>query len=183
MDAGLAAVLGAVVGAAGTGTAGFLTGWWNARTAQRQSQVQADQARWQLHFEHTRDLREPRRRAYTAFIAQTRLVDRELGRYNTSTEYDLNALHTQIERLDHLGIEVMLEGPDGIVAPAQQVIDLAHKSIRPLRLVARAREDNDSDALAAARNNLASAGQYFAESVREFTHQARTVLSDDGGHY
>lgn len=175
-------MLGAVVGAAGTGTAGFLTGWWNARTAQRQAQVQADQARRQLHFEHTRDLREPRRRAYTAFIAQTRLVDRELGRYNTSAQYDLNALHTQIERLDHLGIEVMLEGPDGIVAPAQQVIDLAHKSIRPLWLIARAREEGDSGALASARNSIASAGQNFAESVREFTHTARRVLSDDGGH-
>ncbi|MFF1714626.1 hypothetical protein [Streptomyces sp. NPDC058268] len=173
-------MLGAVVGAAGTGTAGFVTGWWNARTTQRQSQVQEDQARRQLHFEHTRDLREPRRRAYTAFIAQTRLVDRELGRYNTSTEYDLNALHTQIERLDHIGIEVMLEGPDGIVAPAQEVIDLAHKSIRPLRLAARAQDGNDTEAVSAAADTLASAGLAFAQSVRSFTHEARTILSDDG---
>lgn len=173
-------MLGAVVGAAGTGAAGFVTGWWNARTVQRQSQVQEEQARRQLRFEHTRELREPRRRVYTAFIAQTRLVDRELGRYSISDAYDLNALHTEVERLDHIGIEVMLEGPDSIVAPAREVIDLAHKSIRPLRLAARAQDGNDTEAVAAARDNLASVGLAFAHSVRSFTHEARSILSDDG---
>jgi hypothetical protein len=56
MDAGLAAVLGAAVGALGTGGAALLTGL-----------LGRGQARTQLRAEHVRLLREPRRSAYVAF--------------------------------------------------------------------------------------------------------------------
>lgn len=56
MDAGLAALLGATVGALGTGGAAFVTGSLGRR-----------QARMQLRAEHVRLLREPRRSAYVAY--------------------------------------------------------------------------------------------------------------------
>ncbi|WP_435228263.1 hypothetical protein [Streptomyces sp. Tue6028] len=63
MDAGLAAVLGAAVGAIGTGGAGI-----GAALLAR------SQARSQLKAEHARSLREPRRVAYMAF-AETMVED------------------------------------------------------------------------------------------------------------
>jgi len=56
MDSGLAAVLGAAVGALGTGGATIVTGLLGRA-----------QARMQLKAEHVRILREPRRAAYSAF--------------------------------------------------------------------------------------------------------------------
>ncbi|MDN3026433.1 hypothetical protein [Streptomyces sp. S.PB5] len=56
MDAGLAALLGAAVGALGTGGAAAVTGL-----------LGRGQARTQLRAEHVRLLREPRRSAYVAF--------------------------------------------------------------------------------------------------------------------
>ncbi|MFG2469188.1 hypothetical protein ACGFXB_27540 [Streptomyces canus] len=56
MDAGLAAVLGATVGAIGTGGAALAT-----------SLLNRSQARLQLLVEHERFLREPRRDAYVAY--------------------------------------------------------------------------------------------------------------------
>ncbi|MFD1828558.1 hypothetical protein ACFSJS_02620 [Streptomyces desertarenae] len=56
MDAGLAALLGAAVGALGTGGAALATGL-----------LGRGQARTQLRAEHVRLLREPRRSAYVAF--------------------------------------------------------------------------------------------------------------------
>lgn len=63
MDAGIAAVLGAAVGAIGTGGAGI-----GAALLGR------SQARSQLKAEHARSLREPRRAAYMAF-AETMVKD------------------------------------------------------------------------------------------------------------
>ncbi|MFJ3671536.1 hypothetical protein ACIPSE_34245 [Streptomyces sp. NPDC090106] len=56
MDAGLAALLGAAVGALGTGCAAVVTGF-----------LGRGQVRTQLRAEHLRLLREPRRAAYVAF--------------------------------------------------------------------------------------------------------------------
>jgi hypothetical protein len=56
MDAGVAALLGAAVGALGTGGAAVVTGL-----------LGRGQARTQLRAEHVRLLREPRRAAYVAF--------------------------------------------------------------------------------------------------------------------
>ncbi|MGW7548452.1 hypothetical protein ACWGKQ_46160 [Streptomyces sp. NPDC054770] len=68
MDAGLAAVLGALAGAVATTGAAFAAGW-SAR----------EQAKFAARAEHKRQRREPREKAYKAFLSEA-IALRELLR-------------------------------------------------------------------------------------------------------
>ena len=79
MDAGLAALLGAAVGALGTGGATLVTGF-----------LGRGQARMQLRAEHARLLREPRRSAYVAF---------------TQCFHEVHALHAEAAKAASAAVE------------------------------------------------------------------------------
>ncbi|QHC22814.1 hypothetical protein [Streptomyces sp. GS7] len=89
MDAGLAAVLGAGVGALGTGGGAIVTGILGRA-----------QARMQLRAEHVRVLREPRRAAYVAFAE---CFQRILTRHATASRFAAAAAETEgPQREEHL---------------------------------------------------------------------------------
>lgn len=69
MDAGVAAVLGAVVGALGTGGAGITA-----------ALLSKSQVRMQIEAEHARAIREPRKAAYAAFAEAAKKDYERLGR-------------------------------------------------------------------------------------------------------
>ncbi|MGI5366019.1 hypothetical protein [Streptomyces iakyrus] len=70
MDAGIAAVLGAVVGSLGTAIAAGVTGFFARSQAKMQIEAQHRQAERQIRADHVGQLREHRRQAYVEFATQ-----------------------------------------------------------------------------------------------------------------
>lgn len=70
MDAGVAALLGAGIGAIGSGAAAFISGWFAGRQSQIQATSQAETTRLQVRANHLLQNREPRAHAYSAFLDQ-----------------------------------------------------------------------------------------------------------------
>lgn len=186
MDAGLAAVLGAAVGALGTGGAAVVTGL-----------LGRGQARTQLRAEHARLLRESRRSAYVSFaqsfqevlalhakVAQSasaaveaeepdrsRLLSDADGAYTQAGEQ----LHSELQQQQSA---VLVEGPPALTAAAFEAesallasrVEL-YRWIRGLERGAatEAQERAAEDALLAVHQPL----------VR-FLNAASTTLADDG---
>ncbi|MEU8032616.1 hypothetical protein AB0C13_28935 [Streptomyces sp. NPDC049099] len=126
MDAGLAAVLGAAVGAAGTGGAGVIA-----------ALLARSQARSQILAEHVRLIREPRKATYVAFIEACRDEHDRLGKACQLLDLHLNspnsaASEERYERartlyeasdearraLKHLEAQVYIEGPPSVISAA-----------------------------------------------------------------
>ena len=186
MDAGLAALLGAAVGALGTGGAALVTGF-----------LGRGQARMQLRAEHARLLREPRRSAYVAFAqcfqevhalhaaaaksasAATEAGEPDRGRLlreaDGAYEQAGERLHGRLQRLQSA---VAVEGPPGVTSAALGAEDalLASRTelyrwIRQLERGAPAeeRERAADDALLAVHQALVP-----------FLNAASAALADDG---
>ncbi|MFI8850360.1 hypothetical protein ACIGW3_09245 [Streptomyces sp. NPDC053499] len=182
MDSGIAAILGAAVGALGSGGAAFVTGLWGARTTQRQLEAQDAQARRQLRVEHIRERREPRSTVYADFVAQARVIERATGRYRDSHTLDAEGFNQEVDRLDYLSVLVSLEGPEPLLVSSQAVVRCAHRFMKPLRhAIATHREYGDqSDEHAAAVSALATVGFEFIAVVKDFAEAARLVLDEAG---
>ncbi|MFF3276305.1 hypothetical protein ACFYWU_36025 [Streptomyces chrestomyceticus] len=71
MDAGLAAILGAAVGACGTAVAAGVAGFLSRSQTKLQLAAQDRQLSRQIRADLVTQLREPRRQAYAAFAAET----------------------------------------------------------------------------------------------------------------
>ncbi|MGV9503432.1 hypothetical protein ACWDQ0_34725 [Streptomyces sp. NPDC003642] len=74
MDAGVAALVGAGIGAIGSGAAAFISGWFAGRQSQIQAASQAETTRLQVRADHLLQNREPRAHAYSAFLDQGLLL-------------------------------------------------------------------------------------------------------------
>ncbi|GES27628.1 hypothetical protein San01_01140 [Streptomyces angustmyceticus] len=181
MDSGIAAILGAAVGALGTGGAAVVTGRWRARAVRDQLMAHELRLRRQRRVGQVRERREPRRKVYADFLTQARAVERALGRYRESHTTDLDAFHREVDTLDHLGVQVLLEGPPPVLSPSQELIRSAHRCIRPLRnsIGAQERGDAGSPECVDAAASVAEAGLAFTAEVRGFAELARRVLDDD----
>lgn len=92
----------------------------------------------------------------------------------------MDAFHRDIDKLDHLGVQVILEGPPPVVSPSQELIRTAHRCIRPLRnsIGAQERGDAGSRECTDAAATVAEAGLAFTAEVRDFAEAARRVLDD-----
>jgi hypothetical protein len=189
MDAGLAAVLGAAVGAIGSGTAAFMTGWWASRQTRWQLEGQQSLAREQVRFEHLKERREPRSQAYSDFI--THIEKMSVGSHaalhalladdeSVVREFE-DSLTEWRNQLNKLLSRVCLEGPQEIVHPATQayrhVLDFSHRI--SLNSLYAQREGVDQ--------TVARVGEQFnliTESVdiplEIFIESARQVLDDHG---
>ncbi|MEW1748441.1 hypothetical protein [Streptomyces angustmyceticus] len=139
------------------------------------------QLRRQLRVDHVRERREPRRTVYAEFLTQARAVERALGRYREAHTTDMDAFHREVDKLDHLGVHVLLEGPQPVISPSQELIRSAHRCIRPLRnsIGAQERCDAGSSECVDAAASVAEAGLAFTAEVRDFAETARRVLDDD----
>ncbi|MET9912939.1 hypothetical protein ABZZ74_40245 [Streptomyces sp. NPDC006476] len=122
MDSGIAAVLGAAVGAAGTVAAGLVSGWASRSTT-----------RLQLRAEHVRLLREPRRSAYLRYAERYHAIYGQLSdaevHLRDALDLDNDERHDDLEdarRLireadtlldngtEELAVAVQVEGPSAV---------------------------------------------------------------------
>ncbi|MCX4433945.1 MULTISPECIES: hypothetical protein [Streptomyces] len=138
MDAGLAGLLGGVLGAAVGSLGATASAYISGRKAEQQARVQAEaqltQVRLQLHSEQLQQRREPRVQAYAALLALATDMLRmandsmaaiEIGDFATPEALAGSAL-SRIEDLEPLLTRVLLEGPESMVAPASQLRDALH---------------------------------------------------------
>jgi hypothetical protein len=188
VDAGTAAILGAVVGALGTGGAATLTGLWNSRITQRQVEAQERQSHRQLRFEHLRDRREPRSKTYGDFLAQARAVHRtalgiESGHHRSVDDPEppsTDDLRREFFKLDELVARVQVEGPHSMVQPAREVVDAAYRLVEPLHDLTQTW--NNDERTRRAVNNLTHALEGYRTAIDSFAEAARLALDDDGSN-
>ncbi|MFJ2023369.1 hypothetical protein ACIODW_06060 [Streptomyces sp. NPDC087897] len=122
MDAGIAAVLGAVVGALGTGGAGVIA-----------ALLAKSQVRMQIQAEHARMIREPRKQAYASYaesakkdyerLSEARLSLELAAQYESRREELLTKIGGLIDEsyehantvLETWEAQVYIEGPHAVV--------------------------------------------------------------------
>ncbi|MCI3276970.1 hypothetical protein [Streptomyces cylindrosporus] len=182
----MAAVLGAAVGAFGTGAAALTSGWLGARTARQQIVAQHMHADQQRRFEHARDRREPRSQAYADLIAQTQKVGALINVMNRAEVYPADGVHEVMEQVTQLlrcFARVAVEGPISVVDSAGYVGEAASgcrdvvaalvslpgaspelQAMSRAELVERCREDVES----------------LAANLAVFVSEAREALDDNG---
>ncbi|WP_314175707.1 hypothetical protein [Streptomyces winkii] len=188
MDSGLAAVLGATVGAVGTGGAGIIA-----------ALLARSQTRSQLTAEYARFIREPRKAAYTAyaeasFRAHNRLAEagarltiaarREESEQRT-TQYlapartDLEDVVNGHADLEHLYGQVVVEGPAPLTSTAVTLtVSLSQHQGQVLTCLKALELDGScsSDAL----ELLEEKRSQTYSSYLSFLHEAAKVLGADG---
>ncbi|MFJ2742331.1 hypothetical protein ACIO3O_22020 [Streptomyces sp. NPDC087440] len=129
MDAGMAAVLGAGVGALGTALAAGMSGFWARSQLTMQLAAQERHQERQVRADHVSQLREPRRQAYASFLAETSADLEILQRVDAALSEDppkreeafehLQSLHTP--GLSTVYERVLLEGPEDVALAAAKV--------------------------------------------------------------
>jgi hypothetical protein len=181
MDAGLAAVLGAAVGAIGTGGAAIFTSWWSATAQERQSQRQT-------RFEHLRDRREPRSRAYAEVVAQVQKMGRQLDKVNERDRPvdgvpDLDDFPQELNKLADLCARAAVEGPAPIADHAQQILEQARGAFRAASDLLTVTVTVDE---IAAHEEELWVSRYATEDLNKelgrFMELARQSLDDDGSY-
>jgi len=189
MDAGVAAVLGATVGALGTGGAAFVTGWWGARQAKLQISTQESQSRRQLRFTHLSERREPRSAAYAEYISQAQHVQRKfselaprvLVEQTDETHNMATTLESENKKLQELATRVCIEGPASIVEPAQRLKDVAGKC--SIFCLVMHMETSELKRSGTAPTVVAQVAMELSDVIASFTESARTSLDEDiSGH-
>lgn len=186
MDAGLAALLGAAVGAVGAGTAALTSGWLGARTAREQIFAQYLQADQQRHFEHARDRREPRSQAYTDLIAQTQAIGTRISEMNRSETYTEDGAHGILEEIGKLlrsRARVMVEGPEAVADSTDDLVEAVLECQDALMALAsipgvppEMRDKSRMELVELCRASLEASG----EALSGFVEAAREALEDTG---
>ncbi|MBT2389930.1 hypothetical protein J7E87_10975 [Streptomyces sp. ISL-1] len=188
MDAGLAAILGALVGAIGTGGAGIIV-----------ALIARSQSRLQLEVETARGLREPRKSIFVAYsegcreqyeelqsalssfqdVAAPEATPEEQGTAIGEVERHLKAALNQSAARAHLHAQVVIEGPERVIDAAIDLSDRLHAFenavIQALSKPALG-EDRFSDELDDALTKEAEAGVAY----RLFLYTASDSLTVDG---
>ncbi|MGW2620935.1 hypothetical protein [Streptomyces sp. NPDC001500] len=169
MNAGLAAVLGAVVGALGTALAAWITGMWGSKNTQQQLDAQRGQAELQHRRDHQRERSVPRKQAYADLITKTmQYVDRVVVREPTSYE--------QSQDLMRAATMVELEGPDSLMTEARALKAAIHDcQSAGDRMVRLNTPDPDAAAREADRRQLMLLRD-INEALKAFTDAARDIL-------
>ncbi|WP_406196654.1 hypothetical protein OG331_15935 [Streptomyces sp. NBC_01017] len=129
MDAGLAAVLGAAVGACGTAVAAGLTGFFSRTQMMLQLAAQQHQTERQIRADLATQLREPRRQAYANYAAEAtaRLdalwwVRDALSQSPPRRESAEERLRASFEPSSSTAYErVLLEGPEEVAGIAARL--------------------------------------------------------------
>ncbi|MEU7642064.1 hypothetical protein AB0C11_39630 [Streptomyces sp. NPDC039016] len=115
MDAGIAAVCGAIAGSFGTVAAALATGW-----AQREG------ARITARAAHVKDQRQPRYDAYKELLRSGR--DLALLPPSGAVDDDMADCATElIGRIDDAGLEVVLLGPASVIDICLKLLSEAHE--------------------------------------------------------
>lgn len=131
MDAGWAAVIGAVSGGVLAGVPALVSSWWSRQSQREQIQAQQALAAGQLQSAHLLQVMEPRRRVYGDFIVAVHHLRTELYEaWDRCQGQSFGPLVVVLEedqffqRLESAWAQVALEGPDAVVAAAESVMGL-----------------------------------------------------------
>ncbi|MGW1218614.1 hypothetical protein ACWD6O_19460 [Streptomyces californicus] len=183
MDAGVAAILGAAVGACGTAVAAGVTGFFGRSHAKLQLAAQREQLERQIRADLATQLREPRRQAYASFDAE---IQTQLDQLAAASI----ALASDPPRLDlaasHLGDDepsvsesyrhVALQGPEDIAYVAARAGAALHSAFASGYATLTADGDSQSDGRAEMDAFIATANQ----ALRDFRMLAMKALRADG---
>ncbi|TPQ18594.1 hypothetical protein [Streptomyces sporangiiformans] len=186
MDAGLAAVLGATVGAVGTGGAGIVA-----------ALLARSQGRSQLSAEYARFIREQRKAAYTAYTAAVLKEHERLNDASTHLEMaahaegddraeavgaartEYRAVQDEWGDLERRYAEVAVEGPPAITRSAVQISgafnDYENRVLACLQAFEGGRSPAPDDLAQLGEVHRASYDAYHA-----FLKQASEVIGADG---
>ncbi|MEV8627533.1 hypothetical protein [Streptomyces sp. NPDC051079] len=185
MDAGLAAVCGALAGAVATTGAALSTGW-----AQREA------ARIAARSQHRKERIQSRQSHYREFVSSAYKV-RDLARrsnshrdsHNVVTDQFSQELQTAWAALQEARLDVVLSGPDQVSIAAQQIEELASEVTREARVfvvmgMLETQGITMSESDRRDRHDALSFVQGFApsieERIRDFERLAQSALEDDG---
>ncbi|MEU8619939.1 hypothetical protein [Streptomyces sp. NPDC048623] len=185
MDAGLAAVLGALAGAVATTGAAVAAGWAQREVARITARSQHRKERLQSRQSHYREF------ASAAYTVRD-LVKRSVGHRESShvvTDQFSQELQTAWKALQGARLDVVLSGPDQVGMAAQKLEELASEVSREARVfivmgmletqgVVMSESDRRDrhEALMFVQNSATA----FEEKVGEFERLAQAALEDDG---
>lgn len=187
MDAGLAAVCGALAGAVATTGAAFATGWW-----QRENVLIAARA------EHRRQRREPRSDVYKTFVAavvETRdaagagpmgdgITISQFGPERFTRDY-ATQINERVNRVREAWLNVAISGPDDLAALATSMDDkcagLAFTSALLVSSAERLTEDQPtSESFEYHSRKFSEDAHNLTPLLTQFMARAREVLDEDG---
>ncbi|MER6623898.1 hypothetical protein [Streptomyces sp. NPDC000931] len=177
MDQGLAALLGATVGVAGTVLASAITGW-SARQ-QVQAQARAEHAHWR---------RQVRRDAYSAFLAPAseaqhalKMAGRAFMGEEDVEEVDRRLQHAQgqLALAQAAWANLAVEGPETVEQASRNVYTTL-RSMQTTLLAMRDSPDNGPNGdVPFVERHAVEVGR-LSERIGEFTAAARSALDDIG---
>ncbi|ATL28760.1 hypothetical protein [Streptomyces formicae] len=193
MDAGLAAILGAAVGACGTAVAAGVSGFFARSQLAQQLAAQHRQMERQIRADLATQMREPRRQAYVDYAA-------EVGGQLDALDWVLHALSTApslrsaaAERLDVFGLSsstayegVLLEGPEEVAHAASELMAAVQKARSLAHVWLMSLERDDADAPAEPPRDFAAELRHAVDAAhqarRDFRFLAMDAIRADGGH-
>ncbi|MFF1377548.1 hypothetical protein [Streptomyces sp. NPDC058308] len=179
MDAGIAAVCGALAGSVATIGAAFAAGWW-----------QREGARIAVRAEYRRERRQPRHDAYKELISAASEI-MELSKYSNpgQSEFD-EPFEAAIVRLKETWLEIALLGPQNVVDLGSEVQRAALEMKRKARYmvlvgnrVAETPEEEGRNVVAFSERmgEYGTARDRLSASIPPFRKAALVALDEDGG--
>lgn len=184
MDQGVAALIGAIVGAAGAAAAALVTVRLSARGALAQLRQQRVQFEQQGRADHVRVRRDARRGAYAAFaerfytFMETAKRTHEIAETGDTRaalaliQGEATAAHAQLLRARSV---IAIEGPDYVTTAAEAVGDRVNIWMEMrLRIAGISRQSLRF-------SDYASIEAGFHTAFRAFTEASNRALDDEGG--
>lgn len=178
MDAGLAAVCGALAGTFGTIGTAFATGWWQRQNAQLT-----------VRAEHRREQRQPRYDAYKAFSSACAELA-ELARSRNTENPAFEAAIDLESTVKAQWVEISLLGPAYVLGPANSLRASALKIMPAMHRSSHAGSDEDAqspesrqritDAVYESFALLDSVADAAYQALEAFAAVAQQAMSDDG---
>lgn len=181
MDAGLAAVCGALAGSIATIGAAFTAGYWQQQSAQMV-----------VRAEHRRLRGEPRTQVYEDFakaVASLRIfaVVEPPGPFmnlsavpmETFTEEFSTSCGEKVKEISTLCLKVELAGPTSVAEIARELETNCNALSLSAKSLCRHRS-NIPFGWQASSDEFAAFARQVAHDLGRFTHAARSVLDDDG---
>ncbi|MER6160734.1 hypothetical protein ABT147_35250 [Streptomyces sp. NPDC001868] len=186
MDPGTAAILGAAVGALGTGAAALASAWLGARAVRQQTAAQHLQADQQRQFEQARARREARSKAYADLIDLTQVVGTRVLEMNRSESYDEDSVRRVLEQLGELlsrSARVQVEGPVSLIASTDAIVKAViacRKTLMALAVLPGAPPELRDEPRATLTQRCRADLKTLGGALDEFVKEARGVLGNDG---
>ncbi|WP_377271893.1 hypothetical protein [Peterkaempfera sp. SMS 1(5)a] len=130
MDAALAGIYGTVAGGVIAAVPALLGSRWSRQQFRDQLRAQQEQSDLAVRSAHLQQRREPRGKAYAEFSGEVLALEQAMGKLFTDflgdLQYggerpELQSINAGLDRVASLWARVVIEGPESVVAPAEQL--------------------------------------------------------------